>query len=94
MEFYVSENLQNNTFFLNKKNKLILNRSFFLKPYEVIFRSLSNSIQLIGKKYYPVRGKKLDKIIKDVKNIKSFRRTLGGCIIQKVDQTVIISQER
>ena len=30
----------------------------FLQPYEVIFGSLSESISLIGKKYYPVRGKK------------------------------------
>ena len=57
------------------------------------FRSLSESIKLIGQKYYHSRGKKLDKIINDVKGIESFKRTLGGCIIEKVHQTVILSKE-
>ena len=35
----------------------------FNQPYEVAFSSLSESIRLIGKKYYSVRGKKIDKII-------------------------------
>ena len=72
---------------------MILNDRFFLQPYEVVFRSLSDSIKLIGQMYYSVRGKKLDKIIKDMGNNKSFRATLGGCIIEKVNQTVIISKE-
>ena len=93
VNFYVSENLKKNTFFSDKSNKLILNKIFFHQPYEVIFRALSESIKLIGKKYYSVRGKKLDKIIKDIENNQSFRATLGGCIIEKVNETVIISKE-
>ncbi len=93
VEFYTKENLKKNTFFSIKDNKLILNDRFFLQPYEVVFRSLSDSIKLIGQMYYSVRGKKLDKIIKDMGNNKSFRATLGGCIIEKVNQTVIISKE-
>ena len=72
---------------------MILNKSFFIQPYEVIFRALSESIKLIGKKYYSVRGKKLDKIIKDIENNQSFRGTLGGCIIEKVNETVFITRE-
>ena len=93
INFYVSENLKKNTFFSNKSNKLILNKFFFHQPYEVIFRALSESIKLIGKKYYSVRGKKLDKIIKDIENNHSFKATLGGCIIEKVNETVIILKE-
>lgn len=93
VNFYVSENLKKNTFFSDKSNKLILNKIFFHQPYEVVFRALSESIKLIGKKYYSVRGKKLDKIIKDIENNQSFRATLGGCIIEKVNETVIISKE-
>ena len=93
INFYVSENLKKNTFFSNKSNKLILNKFFFHQPYEVIFRALSESIKLIGKKYYSVRGKKLDKIIKDIENNHSFRATLGGCIIEKVNETVVILKE-
>ena len=93
LNFYVKENLKENTFFSYEKNHLILNNNFFKQPYEVIFRSLSETIQLIGKKYYSVRGKKLDKIIKDIENNKLIKATLGGCVIEKVHQTVIIYKE-
>ena len=94
VNFYVNKNLKKNTFFLEKNNKLVLNREFFQEHYEVVFRTLSESIKIIGKKYYSVRGKKLDKIINEIVNNQSFRSTLGGCIIEKVNQTVIISKEQ
>ena len=33
------------------------------RGHEVVFRAFSDSIKTIGKNYYSVRGKKLDKII-------------------------------
>ena len=79
--------------YLEKKNELILNKNFFIQSYEVIFRSLSDCLRMVGKKYYPVRGKKLDKIISDIIDDRLFRVTLGGCIVEKVNQTIIISKE-
>ena len=93
IDFYVKENLKKNAHFSGIKKKLILNKDFFQKPYEVIFRALSDSIKLVGNKYYSARGKKLAKIINEVKNKKYLKLTLGGCIIEKVNQTVIISKE-
>ncbi len=93
VDFYVGQNLRKNSFFLKQKKKIILNQEFFEQPYEVIFRSLSETIKLIGEKHYSVRGKKLDKMIENIEKKKSFRLTLGQCIIEKVDQTVIISKE-
>ena len=93
VNFYVTENLKKNTFFYRQNAKLILNKKFFQQPYEVIFRGFSESLKLIGKKYYSARGKKLDKILKDIKKDRLIRSTLGGCIIEKVNQTVIISKE-
>ena len=93
VDFYVSENLNKNTFFHNGGNKMILNRSFFLQPYEIIFRGLSESLKLVSKRYYFVRGKKLDKMISDIQNNRLFRATLGGCIVEKVNQSIIISKE-
>ena len=93
INFHVSENLRKNTFFSSEDNKLIINRDFFIQPHEIIFRSFSDGIRIIGKKYYSVRGKKLDNIIKNIKNNSLFRVTLGGCIIEKVNQTVIVSKE-
>ena len=86
--------MSNNSFFSKKSKRLILNEEFFIQPYEVIFRSLIESIKLIGKKYYSVRGKKLDKIMKDIENKQLSKATLGGCIIENVNQTVVISKER
>ena len=92
INFFVSKNIKKNSFF-SKKNEFILNQDFFFQPYEIIFRSLSDLIKLTGKKYYPARGRKLDKIINQISQ-KSFQKvTLGGCIIKKVNQTVIISKE-
>ena len=73
---------------------MLLNETFFQQPYEVIFRSFSDSIKKIGKRYYSVRGKKLDRIIDNLKSTNFFKATLGGCVIKKVNQTVIISKER
>jgi tRNA(Ile)-lysidine synthase len=92
INFFVSKNIKKNSFF-SKKNGFILNQDFFSQPHEVIFRSLSDIIKLIGKKYYPVRGRKLDKIIDQISQKSFLKLTLGGCIIKKVNQTVIISKE-
>ena len=93
VSFYVNKNLEKNTFFSPKKNKLIINKEFFDQPHEVIFRSLSDSLKSLGNKYYPVRGKKLDKIIKEIQKNSYVKITLGGCILEKINQTVIISKE-
>ena len=93
VNYYVNQNLRHNIFLDNNKNRLLLSKEFFLQPHEVIFRSLSESIKLIGKKYYPVRGKKLNKIITYLKKQNSYKATLGGCVIEKVNQTVIILKE-
>ena len=50
-------------------------------------------IKLIGKNYYPARGKKIEKIIRDIHNYSFLKGTLGGCIIEKVNQTIIVSKE-
>ncbi len=93
VNFYVNENLRKNMLFISEKNKSILNKEFFSQPHEIILRSLSKQITLIGNKYYSVRGKKLDRIIDKIKNDGSLKLTLGGCIIEKVNQTVIITKE-
>ena len=93
IKFYVKKNLEENVTFLQKKQKAILNEFFFSQSDEVLFRSLVELIQLVGKKYYPVRGKKIDKIIALVNFKPSFKVTLGGCIIKKVNGTIILVKE-
>ena len=91
--YYVEQNKNINSFINRKKNELVINEDFFKHPYEIVFRSFSDSIKLIGGKYSPARGKKLDKIIQNIKNNSLVKVTLGGCVIKKVNQTVIISKE-
>ena len=91
--FYVEQNKRLNSFLNQKKNELILNENFFKNPYEVIFRSLIDSIKIIGGKYNTVRGKKIDNILNKIQNNVLIKETLGGCIIKKLNQTVIISKE-
>ena len=93
IQFYVNENLKKNSFFLVNKNKSILNTEFFSQPYEIIFRSLSDLIKKIGKNHYPVRGKKIEKLMSEIKQKSYLKLTLGGCILKKVKETVIISKE-
>ena len=93
VSFYVNQNLKNNTFFSSKDKKLIINKEFFNQPYEVVFRSLSDSLKYLANKYYPVRGKKLDRVINQIQKNSLVKITLGGCILEKVNQTVIISKE-
>ena len=93
IRFYVNENLKKNTSFLKRENQLLVSSDFFKQPEEIIFRSLSDSLQLIGKSHYSVRGKKLENIISKIKKNNISKVTLGGCIIEKVNETIIIKKE-
>ena len=78
IKFYVDRNLKKNVVFLKRKNTYILSYNFFDQSHEIIFRSLTKLIQKLGKKYYPVRGKSINELIKGI-NKKSFTKvTLGG----------------
>ena len=93
IKFYVDRNLKQNSIFLNKKNIYVLNQNFFDQSHEIIFRSLTRIIQKLGKKYYPVRGKSINELIEGI-NIKSFSKvTLGGCFIERANETILISRE-
>ena len=93
IDFYVNENLKKNAFYSSKHQRLILNEDFFNQSQEVIFRSISDSIRLIGNRHYAVRGKKLLKVIKLIKKKQLFKATLGNCVLERVNRTVVISKE-
>ena len=93
IKFYVNRNLNENVVFLMRKNIYILNNNFFNQSHEIIFRSLTKLIQKLGRKYYPVRGKSINELIKKI-NKKPFTKvTLGGCFVERVNETILISQE-
>ena len=91
--FYVEKNKKLNSYFDKNNKELILNENFFNQPYEVVFRSLSDSLRSIGNKYNAARGKKIDYILNKIRQNSLKKETLGGCLIKKVKQTVIIREE-
>ena len=93
IKFYVDKNLEKNSIFLKIKNIYILNNDFFDQSHEIIFRSLTKVIQKLGKKYYPVRGKSINELINKINTKLYLKVTLGGCFIERVNKTILISKE-
>ena len=93
IRFYVERNKKINAITNRGKKDLFLKEGFFDNSYEVVFRSLSDLIHFVGKKHNSVRGKKIDKILKKIKNKTLFKETLGGCVIKMVNHTVILRKE-
>ena len=93
IEYYVKKNIDENCNYLIKKNKFILSEYFFKNSEEIIFRSLNFIFTKISKKNYPPRGKKTMDLLLKI-NGKNFKKiTLGGCLIEKINKTIIISKE-
>ena len=91
--YYVNQNKEHNSLFYENKKKLILNSNFFNHSYEVVFRSLSDSLKMVGNKFNFARGKKIDHILNKIKKNTLTKETLAGCVIKKVNQTIIITKE-
>ena len=85
--------LEENTTILQKKKSVVIKNIFFQNSTEVVFRSFTEVVKIVGNKYYPTRGKKIDMIIQLINDKSSFKVTLGGCVIKKVNETVIVSKE-
>ena len=80
--------------FNSEKHSIILSKDFFAQPNEIILRSFIKVIQTISRNYYPPRGKSIKNLIIEIKSKKNKKKfTLGGCIFEKINETVIISKE-
>ena len=93
IKHFTEMNISNNSIAFKKKKSILLNDNFFNQPEEIVFRSLTEIIKIVGGKYYPVRGKKIDKTVELIKNNVFFKITLGNCLISKVNNTIIVSKE-
>ena len=93
LTFYIEQNKKLNSFLSKNNRELILNKFVFNHPHEVVFRSLSDSLKIIGNKYNFTRGKKIDLILEKIKKNTLKKETLAGCVIKKVNQTIIITKE-
>jgi len=88
----VENNISENVIYHEKK--YLIKSNFFLLPDEIVFRSFSYLIKKISRKDYPPRGKKMVNLIKQLKNKDHFKATLGGTIIEKIHNSVIVNEEK
>ena len=93
MNFYVEKNICDNAKFNKQKNTYILNQYFIDQPKEVIFRSISLILKKISDRYYSPRGKSISDLITKIKSTRSKKFTLGGCYIEKVNKSILITRE-
>ena len=93
IDFYVKKNVNENSKLIADRKIYILNKYFFKQSEEVIFRSISSILKKISNRYYPPRGKSISNLILKINSKKIKKVTLGGCFVEKVNETVFISRE-
>ncbi len=94
LEFYVKDNISQNSKYFKSKGSIVLGSNFFNQPDDIVFRSLSNLVLSIGNKNTYPRGKKMIKLVEMLKKLNFKNKlTLSGCVFKKVENTVIISRE-
>ena len=93
IKYYVGENLKKNVKILNDKRLAILSNNFFEQPQDIMFRSLNIILSELNQKYYNARGKSLTRAINELKNNNLKKLTISGCIIENLQNIVIIYPE-
>ena len=95
IDYFVQKNINDNSTYLKFSKKIILKKDFLNQPNEIVFRSFSEIIHKIGKKKTFTRGSKVVNLLKYLKSSNNYsKKTLSGCIIQKIEKSVVISQEK
>ena len=59
----------------------------------MIFRSFSTVLKKISSRYYPPRGKSISDLILKINSTKYKKFTLGGCYVEKINETILITKE-
>ena len=93
INYYVRKNIDLNSKFFKDKYTYILNKSFFNQPKEIVFRSFSKILKIVGSKYYDPRGKNLSLMINKINGKFFYKATLSGCVIEKISNSIKIYRE-
>ena len=94
VNYYVNENIKKNSIYHNQRKHYILNKDFFNKPNEIVFRSLVNLLKKAGNRYYPPRGKSISQLLKKFRTGEIKKTNISGCIIEKISNSFIIYEEK
>jgi len=93
LNYYKNKALQKYVSFLSK-NKCLINKQIFKdEAWEIIFYSFSDILSLVSGTYYPPRSKKIVNLIRRIGKNNFYKSTLGGCVIEKKDDFVLITKE-
>ena len=77
-----------------KKKQCVINTKVFIEEAdEVVFKLFGNILSFVSGAYYPPRSKKVLNLIIRLKKDKFKKSTLGGCIIEKKDDSVLVFKE-
>lgn len=93
LNFYKNKALHKYMSFLSKNECLISTQIFSEEAGEIIFKSFSDILSLVSGTYYPPRSKKILNLIDRVKKVGFNKSTLGGCIIERKDDMILITKE-
>jgi len=89
---YISK-VEKSCVFIKKKKTIISLKNFSLESNEIQLKILSNCIKGVSKSYYPPRAKKIITLLNRAKSDKKLKSTLGGCVIQKIHNNLLIYKE-
>jgi len=79
---------------IKKKKTVHINlKKFLFENNEIQLKIFSNCIKYISKNYYPPRAKKVLNLLGRIKSYKKLKVTLGGCVINKLQNNLIIYKE-
>ena len=77
-----------------KKKKIVISlSSLSTESEEIKLKIISNCITKISKNYYPPRAKKVLNLLNGIKLDKKIKSTLGGCVIHKIQNNLVIYKE-
>ncbi|MDA7606134.1 tRNA lysidine(34) synthetase TilS [Pelagibacteraceae bacterium] len=77
-----------------KKEKIVISlKNLSIENEEIQLKIISNCITSISKNYYPPRAKKVLNLLNGIKSDKKIKSTLGGCVIHKIQNNLVIYKE-
>jgi len=94
INYYVDLNIKNNSKYFIESKYYILNKDFFDQPHEIIFRSIIILFKKIGNRYYPPRGKSVAELLLKLQSDQIKKINISGCILEKINNSVIIYKEK
>ena len=96
IEFFVKKNISENSsigFTNNNIRRAFLSPNFFINTEEIALRSFTKILQNISGRYFPARGKRVSNILDQIRHKSIAKTTIGGCVIEKIENSVVIYKE-